>query len=376
MADESSPPDPVDWLTTARVARAVARRDHLADSYLYDSLTTDFAAVTIEAEELVAEFTGLRASNAARGAVVDRGQWIDANVESMQRMLAPFTARVGERLTRGPVGSVGRRIAGTEMGMLLGYMSQRVLGQYDLLVPEETPAPTDPTGDGTETTGDAVYYVGPNVLTIEKRFAFRPLEFRRWIAIHEVTHRAQFMGVPWLREYFLSLVEETLGLVDPDPRSLVRAAARAAESLSRGRNPFEEAGIVGLFATDRQRELLARIQALMSLLEGHGNYVMNALGARHVRGVERMERVLQQRRQVGGITGQINKMLGLEMKLRQYDVGERFIRAVVRDAGLHAIDAAWQGPEWIPTLAEFDDPAAWLHRTGGLRPDAAYSIAR
>lgn len=357
-------PDPVDWQTARRVARAVSRRDRLADSYLADSLARDFAVVTDEAEGLVAEFTGLRAPSPAHAGVVDRQAWIDANVASMRRMLSSFTQRIGDRLSRGPVSAVGRQFAGTEMGMLLGYMSQRVLGQYDLLVPEESPDPTT-------AASDAVYYVGPNVLALEKRFAFRPLEFRRWIAIHELTHRAQFTAVPWLRAHFLSLVDDTLGSVEPDPRVLVRALARAAESLSRGRNPFDEAGIVGLVANDHQRELIGRVQALMTLLEGHGNYVMNELGRSHVHGVARMERVLHARRQVGGLAGQINKVLGLEMKLRQYEVGERFVRAVVAEAGFRAIDAAWRAPETLPTLAELDDAPGWLRRVESARGQSA-----
>jgi len=360
-------PDPVDWQTARRVARAIARKDRLSDSYLAASLAADFGRVTTEAESLVADFTGLRAPTAAHAGVMDRQAWIDANVASMQRMLSSFTQRIGERLTRGPVSAVGRQFAGTEMGMLLGYMSQRVLGQYDLLVPEEPQLGAGAT-NGAATTADAVYYVGPNVLALEKRFAFRPLEFRRWIAIHELTHRAQFTAVPWLRAHFLSLVDDTLGSVDPDPRVLVRALARAAESLSRGRNPFDEAGVVGLFANDHQRELISRVQALMSLLEGHGNYVMNELGLQHVHGVHRMERVLHARRQVGGLAGQINKMLGLEMKLRQYEVGERFVRAVVREANFAALDAAWESPASLPTLAELDDARMWLTRVGAARP--------
>lgn len=368
--------DPVDWGTAARVARIVARRDRLADSYLADSLATDFERVTIQAEQLVGEFTGLVAPTPAHAGVVDRAGWIDANVVSMQRMLGAFTERIAQRLAIGPMGAFGRQAAGTEMGVLLGYMSQRVLGQYDLLMPDDAAENTATDAlsprasvsiDRTNSRGDIVHYVGPNVLVLEKRFAFRPLEFRRWIAIHELTHRAQFTAVPWLRSYFVELVDEMLGLVEPDPRALVRALARAAEQLSRGRNPFDEAGIVGLFATDRQRELLSRVQALMSLLEGHGNYVMNALGARHVRGVERMERVLQQRRHAGGLTGQVNKLLGMDMKLRQYEVGERFVREVVACGGDHALAVAWSEPDALPTLPEFADAGAWLRRVDSTR---------
>ena len=356
---EAPPTNPVDWNTARRVAKAMSGKDPLANSYLRDAIDADFALVTTEAENLVADFTGLRAPGVAKGGVVDRAGWIDANLVSMRRMLEPFIDRIGSRVTNTPLAPIGKHAAGAEMGALLGYMSQRVLGQYDLLVPEETD------------TGDCVYYVGPNVLQLEQRFAFRPRDFRRWIAIHEITHRAQFCGVPWLRPYFLSLVEKTFGMVEPDPRVMLRAIARAAESLSRGKNPFDESGLLGLFASEEQKSVLDDVQALMSLLEGHGNYVMNALGREHVHGVERMERVLQARRATKGVSGQFQKMIGIEMKLRQYALGEAFLNGVVEQAGLSAIDAAWSGPEALPTMAELNDPPLWLARMAGTRSPRA-----
>ncbi len=355
LPDSALAADPVDWNTARRVARSLSGKDPLADSYLRDAMHDDFALVTSEAEDMVAQFTGLHAPGIAQGGVVDRGGWIDANLASMRRLLGPLTHKFGARVTATPFAPIGKHAAGAEMGALLGYMSQRVLGQYDLLVPEET------------NTGDVVFYVGPNVLSLEQRFAFRPRDFRRWIAIHEITHRAQFTAVPWLRPYFMSLVERTFGMVDPDPRTLIRGVARAAEALSRGKNPFDEAGLLGVFASDEQRSVLGDVQALMSLLEGHGNYVMNALGRQHVYGVERMERVLQARRETKGIAGQLQKMMGIEMKLRQYAVGEKFLDDVVARAGIGAIDAAWTSAEALPTLDELNDAPRWLARMSGAR---------
>jgi coenzyme F420 biosynthesis associated uncharacterized protein len=209
-----------------------------------------------------------------------------------------------------------------------------------------------------------VYYVGANVLVLEKRFAFRPRDFRLWIALHEVTHRAQFTGVPWLRGYFFDQVGELLGAMDPDPKRLVGAVARAVDEVRRGRNPIDEGGVVALFASEEQRAGMARVQALMSLLEGHGNAVMNRLGADLVDGQERMAHVLQARRATRGATALLHRLLGLELKMRQYEVGEAFVAAVERQAGPRGIDAAWRGPEMLPTLAELDDAGAWLARVG------------
>jgi len=355
VTDAAAPargPDPVDWATARTVARIVAGRDPLVSSYLGASLDADFGALTVVAEELVAAHTGLHPPGHVRAVVLDRREWVDSNLASMRNLLDPLMQRFGEKMAHNPFAPVGRRIAATEMGALLGYVAQRVLGQYDLLVPDDR--------------GEAVYYVGANVLGLEKRFAFRPRDFRLWIAIHEVTHRAQFVGVPWMREYFLSLVRQVFELVDPDPRTLARALSNAVEAIRRGENPLDEGGLVSLIATEEQRGVLGQVQALMSLLEGHGNVVMTDLGRRHVAGEERMARVLHQRRQSNGIGQQIQKLLGLEQKMRQYEVGEKFVRGVLDLGGPRAIDHAWVAPENLPLLDELDDPAAWLTRVQKL----------
>jgi coenzyme F420 biosynthesis associated uncharacterized protein len=345
-------PDPVDWGTARTVARIVAGRDPLVSSYLGASLDADFGALTVVAEELVAAHTGLHPPGHVRAVVLDRREWVDSNLASMRNLLDPLMQRFGEKMAHNPLAPIGRRIAATEMGALLGYVAQRVLGQYDLLVPDDR--------------GEAVYYVGANVLGLEKRYAFRPRDFRLWIAIHEVTHRAQFVGVPWMRQYFLSLVQQVFELVDPDPRTLARALSNAVEAIRRGENPLDEGGLVSLIATEEQRGVLGQVQALMSLLEGHGNVVMTDLGRRHVAGEERMARVLHQRRQSGGLASQIQKLLGLEQKMRQYEVGEKFVRGVLDIGGPRAIDHAWVGPGNLPLLAELDDPSAWLTRVQKL----------
>jgi len=349
--------EPVDWSLAQRIAQRVAGRDALAASYLGRSLEPDFAAATSHAEQLVAEFTGLRSPDAARAAVVDRGAWVEANIASMRRMLGPFIDRVGERMAKSPLAPIGTRVSGAEVGVLLGYLARRVLGQYDLLVP-----------DSQSADGDVVYYVGPNILGLEKRFAFRPRDFRLWIAIHEVTHRAQFTGIPWMQAYFFSLVEQSLTMLDPDPQRLVRALRRSVDELRSGRNPLDEGGLVALLATPEQRGVLTQVQALMSLLEGHGNAVMNRLGAQHVAGQERMAAALQARRQQGGVSGQMQKLLGLEMKMRQYEVGEAFVDAVSREAGFSALDRAWEGPEMLPTLEELAAPTHWIERVDRVIP--------
>jgi coenzyme F420 biosynthesis associated uncharacterized protein len=265
-------------------------------------------------------------------------------------------------MAQSPFAPAGRAVSATELGLLLGWFSQRVLGQYDVLVPDDA-GREDHAGTAAQ-DGDAVYYVGANVLSLEKRFAFRPRDFRRWIAIHEVTHRAQFLGVPWMHDYFLGLVHEVLSQVDADPRKIVAALVRAAGELRRGQNPLDDGGLVVLLATPEHRAALAKVQALMSVLEGHGNRVMNELGQAHVAGQERMARVLQARRRSQGVGGILSKLLGIDSKMRQYEVGEEFVAGVEREAGPRGLDPAWRAPERLPTIDELDAPARGLERVG------------
>jgi putative hydrolase len=131
-----------------------------------------------------------------------------------------------------------------------------------------------------------------------------------------------------------------------------------------GRNPLDQGGLVALFASDEQRDVLGQIQSLMSLLEGHGNYVMSELGRRHVQGEERMARVLSERRLRTGVGAQVHKLLGLDAKMRQYEIGERFVRAVIAEAGPSGLDAAWRDPGSLPRVEELERPHDWLDRVG------------
>jgi coenzyme F420 biosynthesis associated uncharacterized protein len=349
--------DAVDWDLAEKVARRVAGQDPFADSYHLDSLQPDFDELTAEAESLVSQATGLVSlAGPARARVTDRAGWVAANTRSFRRLLRPLTARLEDKVSDNPLaGKVTRSIAGAEVGALLGWMSTRVLGQYDLLVVED---------EGTDDQ-DFVYYVGPNVLGLEKRFAFPPREFRLWLALHEVTHRLQFTGVPWLRPHFLSLVDASLGSVDPDPKRFLNGLKRAVEEARAGRNPLDEGGIVALLASPEQQAVLGQISGMMSLLEGHGDVTMDRAGADRIPSAERFGRVLRQRRkQASGPAKLLQQLVGLEAKLNQYEQGESFIAAVEAEGGPSLLDRVWEGPENLPTMAEIRDPSAWLARVG------------
>ncbi|MBV9934578.1 MAG: zinc-dependent metalloprotease [Actinobacteria bacterium] len=353
--------DPIAWDLAERVAVRVAGREPFADSYHYASLQPDFDELTAEAEELVAAETGLRSlAGPARARVTDRAGWVRANIASFQRLLRPVTDKLGSRLAGAPIAPM-RALAGAELGTLLGWMSTRVLGQYDLLLVE----------DEKPEEQDIVYYVGPNVLALEKRFAFPPREFRLWLALHEVTHRAQFTGIPWMRDHFRSLVEGTLQSVDPDPKRLLDALRRAVDELRAGRNPLDEGGLIALLASPEQHAVLLKVQGLMSLLEGHGDVTMDRAGAARIPSAERFSRVLRDRRNnTNGVARLVQKLVGLEAKLKQYEMGERFIEAVEADGGTALLEQAWRGPEWLPTLAEIREPDVWMARVREAAPAA------
>jgi coenzyme F420 biosynthesis associated uncharacterized protein len=236
------------------------------------------------------------------------------------------------------------------MGAVLGFLSRRVLGQYELVLP---------AADGGD--GDTVLFVGPNLLKMERDHAFRPDEFRFWVALHECTHRLQFTGVPWLRGYFFGLVEELVAATKPESGRIQRVVAELREAAAEGRPLIDEAGIFGMFATPEQREIVDRVQALMALLEGHGHVVMDRIGERELVTQQRMSRVLKARR-ADKRTAALLRLIGLEMKIRQYEMGERFIKEIERRASWDTLDYAWQGPEALPTLEEIDDPESWLRR--------------
>ncbi len=352
----------VDWSVAERVAIRTARKDPFAASYHYQSLQPDFDRLTAIAEELVAEETGLRSlAGPARARVTDRPGWIRANLASFQRLLAPMLEKFGDRVSGSRVAPFTARLAGAELGVVLGWMSGRVLGQYDLLVIEEE-NPQDQ---------DIVYYVGPNVLALEKQFAFPPEEFRMWLALHEVTHRAQFTGVPWLREHFLGLVHTTMDTIDPDPARMSETLSRVAASLRSGHRPLADGGLMNLMASPEQREVLDRVSGMMSLLEGHGDITMDRAGHDLVPSADRFAKVLRERRESArGLARIFQQLIGLQAKLAQYAQGEAFITDVERAGGRALLARAWERPEHLPSILEIRTPQLWIDRMGAALPIA------
>ncbi len=341
------------------MAAGLAGRSPGLVAYEAEAMVADFDELTALAERLVEEETGLVSREGpARARVIDRVGWVEVNVASFQRLAKPLTERMAAARAaarwRPPEwsASLGGALNGAQLGMLLAWMSTRVLGQYDqLLVEDERPEDQD-----------VVYYVGPNVAAVERRYGFPPREFRLWLALHEVTHRAQFTGVPWMREHFLSLVGATLAGVDPDPRRLLEALRRVGEDLRAGRRPLDDGGLLALLATPEQRLAIQAIGGMMSLLEGHGDVTMDRAAGERVPNAPLFGRTLHQRRQTRGAARLVAVALGLDAKLRQYEQGEDFVRAVERCGGRALLDRVWQAPEWLPDLAEIRQPERWIAR--------------
>jgi coenzyme F420 biosynthesis associated uncharacterized protein len=306
----------------------------------------DLAERVVRAEGLVTEYTGLAVTGfRSRAWVMGRGDWIRQNIAALQRLMEPLAQRLLEGKPDRP--SIARKAVGAQAGALIGYVSRRVLGQFDVFLP--------PDDDGL------IYFIGPNVVDVERRFALTPGDFRLWVAIHEVTHRVQFSAAPWLRTYLGGIVEEYLSTVSLDSHDLIEQLRRAADEARTGVGPR---GILRLLSPE-QRQIFDRTQAMMSLLEGHASFVMNEVGKEHVPSLPQLKRALAARRQVKGVEQRLQRAIGFDQKVAQYDSGERFVRDVVGRVGMSGFNLVWEGREKLPKPEEIADPERWIARVAG-----------
>ncbi|QLH22642.1 zinc-dependent metalloprotease [Streptomyces sp. Rer75] len=301
--------------------------------------------------------------------VVDRAGWIRANVAGFRQLLSPLLGKMQDRrggLPGGAVlGAVGGKVTGVELGMLLSFLASRVLGQYETFAPATRDLPAGTAGGGR------LLLVAPNIVHVERELDVAPHDFRLWVSLHEETHRTQFTAVPWLRDHIESEIQAFLGETDVDPATLLERIREAVQSLGGGRPDSEEAAergaspsIIELVQTPAQREILARLTAVMSLLEGHADYVMDGVGPDVVPTVAEIREKFQKRRASGAgrLDQALRKLLGLDAKLRQYRDGERFVRAVVDQVGMDGFNRVWTSPNTLPTKSEISKPAEWVAR--------------
>ena len=351
----------IDWIVAERLAAFVAGRgeDPAPPS------SRELEAIAADAQGRVVSYTGLRPSRALplpEG--VGRREWIDANVSSMRRLLTPVLERAGARLTpsrsmRPAVSLAVSMIVTTEVGVVLGFLAQRVLGQYELVLLEGDSAA------GEDGHRPRLLFVLPNLGAAVRTMDAPEREFLTWVALHEVTHAVQFAGVPWLQDYLAGLLAELMRSAElrmDAPRG-PRLPSRG--QLSRSLRAARAGDIVGIFASPGERATLDRVQAAMAVVEGHAEHVMDAVAPDLLPSLPRLRAALDRRRaSQSGLSRVLGKLLGLELKLRQYEQGKYFCDAIVRAAGPEALRRVFASPEALPTLDELAVPDRWVTRVG------------
>jgi len=341
----------VDWGLARQIAALAAGRG------TGEAPPFDAAALSAEMEGPVARYTRLAlASPTPPAEVVSRAEWASVNLDPMSHILDPVAARLDDRLAfAGPLAGALRVGASAtlaaEIGLVMGYMSSRVLGQYDVSL---LGADTEPR----------LLFVGPNVASAVRDLDVDADSFGRWISAHELTHVFQFQGVPWLREHMSGLLRryvETLevriqsgsagGLPSlPDPAKLVEA--------------FRDGGLAALVQSPEQRALMDEVQAAMSVIEGYSEHVMDAVAADFIPGNEELRAAMDRRRRSRSAPQRIiERLLGFDVKLRQYEQGKRWADAVAAEAGIEGLNRVWASPDALPSADELQHPRQWLERT-------------
>jgi coenzyme F420 biosynthesis associated uncharacterized protein len=341
----------IDWPLAQRLAGLVAGSTDAR------SPRTELQPLADDSERRVIAYTGLAPLAALPPAEgIGRGEWIEANVGAMRALLDPALEHVGERL--GPAKAAVRLGAGVvltaEVGVILGFLAQRVLGQYDLVLLDSSPSQRPPR----------LLFVMPNLGGAVRAFAAEEQEFLTWVALHEVTHAVQFGGVPWLQPHLAGMVSELLAGAELRIDASRALRMPRTDDLRRLVDAVKAGDLVSLVASPRERATLDRMQATMAVLEGYAEHVMDAVGAPLLPSLPRLRAALDaRRRSQSGPARMLQRLLGLEMKLRQYEQGKRFCDAVVREGGIERLNHVWDSPAALPSLAELDDPSSWLERT-------------
>ena len=305
------------------------------------------------AKQPVADTARLQApGDAPEAVVVDRPTWIALNADSMSALMDPVFGALIDKQKRAPgdlAKAIGGRVTGAETGALLAFMAGKVLGQYDL-APGGTPQ---------------LMLVAPNIVQVERELGVDPGDFRLWVCMHEETHRVQFTAVPWLRDHLVERVRSLATDLVPDPESLQETLQRLARQLPDALKAGG-AGITEIIATPEQRARLAEVTAVMSLLEGHADVVMDEVGPKVIPSVAHIRTRFDERRKgVGGFDRVLRRLLGLEAKMRQYRDGAVFVRQVTAAVGTDGFNRVWESPDTLPLPAEIETPSAWVARVHG-----------
>ncbi|MGB9752035.1 MAG: hypothetical protein C0183_12010 [Roseiflexus castenholzii] len=356
----SSMPRPrmIDWLQARNIGVAVSQ-SYLAPVVDRAARQEQYRRMVQRSEPLISAYMGVRLPQPIdRIYVFDRTEWIEANLAAFQSLFAPLEELYDEVSARQGmagilIGQLNSQLIGMQMGALIGFLARRVLGQYDLglLSP-------DPDLRG------ALYFVEPNIARICAQLGLNGDDFRMWIALHETTHVFEFEAFPWVRAYFQDLLRQFIGRVNDQAAMLSVGIMRLIERLLQGQ-PIDHHWIE-LMLTPEQREIFSRMQALMSVIEGYSNHIMNAIGAQLLPSYPSIEaRVRQRQLRRPLIEEAFNRITGMDLKLAQYQQGEAFINAVVVACGADFANRIWERPENLPTMDEIRAPYRWIARMSG-----------
>jgi coenzyme F420 biosynthesis associated uncharacterized protein len=368
----------IDWELAIATANRLVKSGPQVRPEEAAGVVADLRKYAAEAVGHVRDVTNLVAPvSAAPILVVDRRGWIQANASGLRRVLEPLTDKLEARRSAGAAGSlltgVGSWVTGLEVGSLLAFLAGKVLGQYEVFgtAPDSTENAPQRDQDATaevdrasgHTTHGSLLLIAPNILQVERELRVVPRDFRLWVCVHEETHRAQFAAVPWLRDHVAGEVRSFLDETEVDPGAVLRRLREGLDVLVDTIRGQSDTALIDVVQTPRQKEILGRLTGVMSLLEGHADYVMDAVGPQIIPTVADIRKKFQRRR--GGTSKldvAVRRLLGLEAKLRQYRDGERFVRAVVERVGMDGFNRVWTSPNTLPGGAEITDPDSWLRR--------------
>jgi coenzyme F420 biosynthesis associated uncharacterized protein len=359
-AQSSESPPLIDWRTARDIAVTMSR-DEVLSIAERRKLDTEYRALVARCVPIVSEYTGdLLPDAPERTFAFDRVDWVNANIDGFERMFAPLEGLnlLGEAANRSIAGqmfgTLNQKVLSAEVGLLLGYLARKVLGQYDL-----TLLGREPLGPGR------LYYVEPNIKAAEHTLGLPRDEFRMWLALHETTHAFEFEAHPWLRDHFNAMLERYFGYLREDAVNLRSQGLSGLRLyIDRIRSGSGESGSwLESLMNAEQRELFNQMQATMCIVEGYSNHVMNAVGRELLPNYtmisRRFEQRLQQRSQADRL---LAKLTGLDVKMEQYRLGEQFIDRVARDRGHSFARRVWDGADYLPTMAEIRQPELWLAR--------------
>ncbi len=342
----------IDWEFALKTAERIVPPGPALSAFEIDDVVADLRAAAAAAEEPVRTFTGLvpPAEQETPVLVVDRPRWVEANLASSRVMLEPVFTKLQQANrvpTSGMAKSIGESINGAEMGALLSFLSTKVLGQFD-------PFGSDP---------GRLLLVAPNIVHVERQLRVDPHDFRRWVCLHEETHRVQFTAVPWLRDHMRSLIAEFTEATDLDPAAVGKLLTNGLGEIVRIIRGTSDASLMDVLQNDAQRAVVDKVTGVMSLLEGHADVVMDGVGPEVIPTVAEIRQAFERRRSgSGGLDRMIRRLLGLEAKMRQYRDGAVFVRAVTERVGHDAFNAVWAAPENLPSRAEILAPDTWVAR--------------